>query len=103
MHVASPPILGGFGTELFSTIAGVMTSRMRPTPILLSCAVSTFLAVTPARASEMAAAAPRADARLLRALESGADSFQIVLGLRDGTPSARALRFSPDAKGEPAR
>jgi subtilisin family serine protease len=76
---------------------------MRPTPILLSCAVSTFLAATPARAAEMAAAAPRADARLLRALEGGADSFQILLGLRDGTPSARALRFSPDREGEPAR
>jgi subtilisin family serine protease len=76
---------------------------MRPTSILLSCAVSTFLAVTPARASETAAAAPRADARLLRALDSGADSFSIVLGLRDGTPLARALRLSPDPEGEPAR
>ncbi|MGE5276280.1 MAG: S8 family serine peptidase [Acidobacteriota bacterium] len=50
-----------------------------------------------------AADAPRADARVLRALNSGADRIRVILGVRDGTPSARALRLSPDPAGEPAR
>jgi subtilisin family serine protease len=50
-----------------------------------------------------AAAAPRADARLLRALNSGAERVRVIFAVKDGTPSARALRLSPDPAGEPAR
>jgi subtilisin-like proprotein convertase family protein len=49
------------------------------------------------------AEAPRADARVLRALNAGAERVRVVLGVRDGTPSARALRLSPDPAGEPGR
>src|SRR5262245_61025749 len=47
--------------------------------------------------------APRADASVLRALDSGADSVDVIVGVRDGTPSARALAVHPDPEGEPAR
>lgn len=50
-----------------------------------------------------AAEAPRADTRVLRALNSGAETVRVILGVRDGTPSARTLRFAPDPAGEPAR
>ncbi|HEX9688592.1 MAG TPA: hypothetical protein VGB47_05940, partial [Thermoanaerobaculia bacterium] len=35
--------------------------------------------------------APKADAKLLRALAEGAEEVRIIVGVRDGTPSARAL------------
>ncbi|HEV8232579.1 MAG TPA: S8 family serine peptidase [Thermoanaerobaculia bacterium] len=47
--------------------------------------------------------APKADAKLLRALNQGGREVRVIVGLRDGTPSARALLAAPDAAGEPAR
>jgi subtilisin family serine protease len=47
--------------------------------------------------------APKADARLLRALNQGAEEVRVIVGVRDGTPSARALLEAPDLAGEPAR
>jgi subtilisin family serine protease len=47
--------------------------------------------------------APKADAKLLRALNAGAEEIRVIVGVRDGTPSARALLLSPDPAGEPAR
>jgi subtilisin family serine protease len=47
--------------------------------------------------------APRADAKLLRALNEGSEEIRVIVGVRDGTPSARALLLAPDPAGEPAR
>src|SRR5215471_9418855 len=46
---------------------------------------------------------PRADASVLRALNSGAESVDVLVGLRDGTPALRTLSAHPDPAGEPAR
>ncbi len=40
---------------------------------------------------------------MLRALNSGAASVDVLVGLRDGTPSLRTLATHPDPAGEPAR
>jgi len=47
--------------------------------------------------------APKADARLLRALSTGAKEVRVIVGVKDGTPSARTLVLTPDPAGEPAR
>jgi subtilisin-like proprotein convertase family protein len=47
--------------------------------------------------------APKADAKLLRALNQGAEELRVIVGVRDGTPSARILLEAPDPAGEPAR
>jgi subtilisin-like proprotein convertase family protein len=47
--------------------------------------------------------APRADATVLRALNSGAESVNVLIGVRDGTPPLRVLAAHPDPSGEPAR
>ena len=47
--------------------------------------------------------APRADARVLRAVNATEEPVRVIFGLRDGTPSARVLRANPDPAGEPAR
>ena len=47
--------------------------------------------------------APKADANLLRALNQGAEEVRVIVGVRDGTPSARALLAAPDPAGEPGR
>jgi Subtilase family/Proprotein convertase P-domain len=57
----------------------------------------------PALAPVSADEAPKADAKLLRALAEGAEEVRIIVGMRDGTPSARALLETPDPAGEPAR
>jgi subtilisin-like proprotein convertase family protein len=56
-------------------------------------------AVQPISASE----APKADARLLRALNQSSGEVRVIVGVRDGTPSARALLAAPDPAGERAR
>jgi len=80
---------------------------MRPRLLLASLAVL-FLATFPAAARALAEIsvreAPKADPRLLRALTRGPqDAVRVIVGVRDGTPSARALLVSPDLGGEPAR
>ena len=47
--------------------------------------------------------APKADAKLLRALNQGIKEVRVIVGVRDGTPSARALLAAPDLAGESAR
>ncbi len=47
--------------------------------------------------------APKADAKLLRALAEGAEEVRVIVAVKDGTPSARALLEHPDPAGEPAR
>jgi subtilisin-like proprotein convertase family protein len=56
-------------------------------------------AVRPISADE----APKADAKLLRALNQSGEEVRVIVGVRDGTPSARALMAAPDPAGEPAR
>ena len=47
--------------------------------------------------------APKATPRLLRELATGAPAVPVIVALRDGTPSALALRLHPDPAGEGAR
>lgn len=47
--------------------------------------------------------APRATPRLLRELDRGAEQIRVIVGVKDGTPSARALLLHPDPDGEPRR
>ena len=49
------------------------------------------------------AEAPRADASVLAALNRGDEALNVIVGLRDDTPSARALAPGADPAGEPAR
>ena len=79
---------------------------MRRSPLIVLSAL--LLSATVSLGAEMLAPvspaeAPRADARVLRALNSGAERVSVLLGVRDGTPSARQLRLHPDPAGEPAR
>jgi subtilisin-like proprotein convertase family protein len=63
-----------------------------------------FLAASArAESSVSAGDAPNATPSLLRELGRGADTVPILIGIKDGTPSARALRASPDPEGEPER
>jgi subtilisin family serine protease len=47
--------------------------------------------------------APKADAKLLRAFAEGAEEVRVIIAVKDGTPTARALLEHPDPAGEPAR
>jgi subtilisin-like proprotein convertase family protein len=47
--------------------------------------------------------APKADTKLLRALNQSTGEVRVIVGVRDGTPSARSLLAAPDPAGEPAR
>ncbi len=66
-----------------------------------------FLSLWPAgpafAAAVSAADAPKADGRLLRALDRGDEEIRVIVGLKDGTPPARALLAKPDPEGEPER
>ena len=75
-------------------------------PLRLSVSVLLFLAASSASRAltpVTAELAPRADAGILRELAKGAQEVRVIVGVKDGTPSARALRESPDPAGEPAR
>jgi subtilisin family serine protease len=74
--------------------------------VRLSIAAALYLAMSPAaRALRPVSAeeAPKANAKLLRALGEGAEEVRVIIGVSDGTPSARALLERPDPAGEPAR
>lgn len=60
------------------------------------------ISAAPAAAST-AADLPKATPRLLRELGNGAPQIRVIVGVSDGTPSARALLLHPDPSGEPAR
>ena len=60
---------------------------------------TTARALGPNSSPEIAKANPR----LLRALEQSTAAVPILIGLQDGTPSARALLENPDPQGEPER
>ncbi|HEX9304184.1 MAG TPA: S8 family serine peptidase [Thermoanaerobaculia bacterium] len=79
---------------------------LRHQVLRLSIAVSLSLSLSPAaRALRPVSAqeAPKANAKLLRALAEGAEEVRVIVGVSDGTPSARALLERPDPAGEPAR
>ncbi len=65
--------------------------------------LSLFLAAPAFAAAVSAADAPKADSRLLRALSRGDEEVRVIVGLNDGTPSARALLLRPDPEGERER
>src|SRR2546427_13246796 len=73
--------------------------------VRVSIAAAFSLALSPAaRALRPVSAeeAPKANAKLLRALGEGAQEVRVIVGVSDGTPSARALLERPDPAGEPA-
>src|SRR6266536_189064 len=79
---------------------------LRHQVLRLSIALSLSLSLSPAaRALRPVSAqeAPKANAKLLRALAEGAEEVRVIVGVSDGTPSARALLERPDPAGEPAR
>ena len=72
----------------------------------VALAIFVFVASSPsARALRPVSAdeAPKAQARLLRALNEGAEEVRVLVGLRDGTPAPRTLAARPDPAGEPGR
>src|SRR6266498_295169 len=74
--------------------------------VRLSIVAALYLAMSSdARALRPVSAeeAPKANPKLLRALGEGAQEVRVIVGVFDGTPSARALSERPDPAGEPAR
>jgi hypothetical protein len=76
-----------------------LLGRLSATVLLLLAASSAVRGMQPVTAEQ----APRAEAKLLRALANGAQEVRVIVGVRDGTPPARVLRDKPDPAGEPAR
>ena len=75
----------------------------RQTPFL-SAALCLCVAVSARGATAVSASdAPNATPALLRALGGEAETVPILIGIKDGTPSARTLLASPDPDGEPQR
>ena len=71
---------------------------------LLSFAVCLLLAATVRGLSSVSATdAPNATPSLLRELNRGPEQLDVVVGVRDGTPSPKRLLAEPDPEGEPAR
>ena len=66
--------------------------------LILSLAASAR-GVSPLSASD----APNAAPSLLRELNRGVETVRVIVGVRDGTPSARKLLASPDPEGETER
>ncbi len=72
----------------------------------LAAAALLLLAARPARAAGARIApeeAPRADRSVLRALNRGDEILNVIVGVRDGTPSPRLLAARPDSSGESDR
>jgi subtilisin-like proprotein convertase family protein len=88
-------------------LRGPVNRFRRPTLPLLSALFALATTARLAAAQEPVpiapAEAPRAHPSLLRALDAGAETVRVIVGVADGTPSARTLRFSPDPAGEPQR
>ncbi|HEY6929833.1 MAG TPA: hypothetical protein VJA66_09185, partial [Thermoanaerobaculia bacterium] len=62
-----------------------------------------LIAAATASAAVSPAAVAKAEPALLRVLESRQPQIRVIVGLKDGTVSARALRERPDPAGEPER
>jgi hypothetical protein len=77
-----------------------MRKRLRAAWILAFVSAPLFGAVAgPVSPDE----APRADGSVLRALNSGQETLEVLIGVRDGTPSPKFLAAHPDPAGEPER
>lgn len=76
---------------------------MRPIALLLLVSGSVLSASASAANFVSAADAPNATPNLLRELNRGAEILPVVVGVKDGTPSARALLENPDPEGESGR
>jgi subtilisin family serine protease len=77
---------------------------MRRQTLFLAALPCLLLAPSARAASPVSASdAPNATPSLLRELDRGAEELPILIGIKDGTPSARALRASPDPEGEAER
>jgi subtilisin-like proprotein convertase family protein len=77
---------------------------MRRQTLFLAALPCLLLAASARAASPVPASdAPNATPSLLRELDRGAEELPILIGVRDGTPSARALRASPNPEREPER
>jgi subtilisin-like proprotein convertase family protein len=77
---------------------------MRRQKLFLAALPCLLLAASAGGASPVSASdAPNATPGLLRELDRGAQELPILIGVKDGTPSARALRASPDPEGETER
>ena len=68
--------------------------------LLVTAAGVLFLAVC---ASAVSPEMSKADPALMHAMQSGRSTFGVIVGLRDGTVSPRALLAHPDPAGEEAR
>lgn len=77
-----------------------MRKRLRAAWILAFASAPLFGAVARPVSPEEA---PRADASVLRAVNSGEDPLEILIGVNDGTPSPKVLAAHPDPAGEPER
>jgi subtilisin family serine protease len=73
----------------------------RPLSVFLLCLLAAASAGAVSFVS--AADAPNATPGLLRELNRGVEEVRVIIGVRDGTPSARRLLASPDPEGEPER
>jgi subtilisin family serine protease len=96
-------ILEGLQTESAREMTKIATRPMLLSAALCMASTAALPASPPGDRSAPIASAPRADARVLRALASDGDSFRILLGVRDGTPSTPARLLHPDPSAEPAR
>ena len=76
---------------------------MRKRLLAASILASSLAAAAAALAPVSPAQAPRADAGVLRALNQGQDVVEVLVGVRDGTPSLKLLAAHPDPAGEPDR
>jgi Subtilase family/Proprotein convertase P-domain len=73
---------------------------------LTAAALLVFVSTSAARAAQAVLTpedVPRADASVLAALNRGDEVLDLIVGVRDDTPSAKALAAHPDPSGEPAR
>ena len=72
--------------------------------LLFAALACLFLAAPAWAASAVSPSdAPNATPSLLRELARGTEEIPILIGIKDGTPSAHALAATPDPTGEPDR
>ncbi len=77
---------------------------MRYSRLLILSVLCLLAAGSASAASSVSAAdAPNATPGLLRELSRGAEEVRVIIGVKDGTPSAKALLANPDPAGEPGR
>src|SRR6266545_1423102 len=76
-----------------------MRQRFFATALSLFLAASGRAAIRPITPED----APRADESVLAALNRGDEVVEVIVGVRDDTPSSKFLAAHPDPSGEPER